>query len=117
VAITQSTEVQPISLPPGEWHVDPSRSELGFLTHILFGLIAVRGRYSGYDGELHIDGAGNASGALRVEAAMINTGITKRDAHLRSTDFFATDEHPYLKFELASLDPGADGAVTMARQR
>jgi hypothetical protein len=65
VATTQTTEAHPIPLSPGDWRVDPARSELGFLTRIIFGLAAVRGRYSGFDGELHIDGAGNASGVLR----------------------------------------------------
>lgn len=68
MATTQTTEAHPIPLSPGDWRVDQARSELGFLTRIIFGLIAVRGRYSGFDGELHIDGAGNASGVLRVEA-------------------------------------------------
>jgi polyisoprenoid-binding protein YceI len=83
VATTQTTEAHPISLSPGDWRVAPARSELGVLTRIIFGLIAVRGRYSGFDGELHIDGAGSASGVLRVEAETISTGIKKRDSHLR----------------------------------
>jgi polyisoprenoid-binding protein YceI len=85
VATTQTTEAHPIPLSRGDWRVDPARSELGFVTH-MFGLIPVRGRYSGFDGELHINGAGNATGVLRVEAETISTGIKKRDIHLRSTD-------------------------------
>jgi hypothetical protein len=50
VATTQTTEARPIPLSPGDWRVDPARSELGFLTR-MFGLIAVRGRYSGFDGD------------------------------------------------------------------
>jgi hypothetical protein len=46
VATTQTTDAHPIPLSPGDWRVDPARSELGFLTR-MFGLIAVRGRYSG----------------------------------------------------------------------
>jgi polyisoprenoid-binding protein YceI len=102
----------PLPLPAGDWHVVPARSELGFLTRML-GLIPVHGRYSGYDGELHIDSAGNASGVLRIEAATISTGIKRRDAHLRSTDFFAVEEHPHLTFELASLVPNADRDLTL----
>jgi len=93
--------------------VVPKRSDLGFLTRILFGLIAVRGRYSGFDGELHIDAAGNASGVLRVEAETISTGIKKRDTHLRSSDFFAVERHPHMTFELTGFTPNADGAVTL----
>lgn len=112
MATTQTTEAHQIPLSPGDWRVAPARSELGFLTR-MFGLIAVRGRYSGFDGELHIDGAGNASGVLRVEAETISTGIKKRDTHLRSTDFFAVERHPHLTFELTALIPSADGGVRL----
>jgi polyisoprenoid-binding protein YceI len=112
VATTESTETHPLPLSPGHWRVDPARSELGFLTRI-FGLIAVRGRYSGFDGELHIDGAGNASGVLSVEAETISTGIKKRDTHLRSSDFFAVERHPQMTFELTALTPNADRGVNL----
>jgi polyisoprenoid-binding protein YceI len=113
VATTVSTEVPAIPLSSGDWRVVPERSDLGFATRILFGLMNVRGRYSGFDGELHIDGEGNASGALRVDAETIGTGIKKRDAHLRAQDFFHVEAHPHMRFELESLRPGADGAVTL----
>jgi polyisoprenoid-binding protein YceI len=109
---TPSTEPQPVPLPAGDWRVVPARSEVGFLTRI-FGLIPVRGRYSDYDGELHIDDAGNARGVLRIKAATISTGIKQRDQHLRSSDFFAVEQHPHLRFELASLTPNTDGALTL----
>ncbi len=112
MAITQTTEAHPIPLSPGDWRIDPTRSELGFVTH-MFGLIPVRGRYSGFDGELHIDDVGHASGVLRVEAETISTGIKKRDSHLRSTDFFAVERHPHMRFELTALTPNADGGVSL----
>ena len=114
MATTQSAHAHPIPLSAGGWRVVPEQSELGFLTHILFGLIPVRGRYGDFDGELHIDGTGNASGVLRVDAETISTGIKKRDAHLRSTDFFGVERHPHMTFELTAFAPNADGAVTLA---
>jgi polyisoprenoid-binding protein YceI len=105
--------VHPIPLSAGAWRVVPEQSELGFLTHILR-LLPVRGRYSGFDGELQIDGAGNATGVLRVEAETISTGIKKRDAHLRTADFFAVERHPHMTFELTALTPNADGGVTLS---
>jgi polyisoprenoid-binding protein YceI len=113
VATTERREAHPIPLSPGDWRVVPVRSELGFVTRIVFGLIAVRGRYSDFDGELHIDGPGSASGVLRVEAESISTGIKKRDAHLRSTDFFAVERHPHMTFELTALTPNTAGDVTL----
>jgi polyisoprenoid-binding protein YceI len=115
VATTTSTTAHPLPLPlsPGDWRVVPARSELGFATRILR-LIPVRGRYSGFDGELHIDDAGNARGVLRVDAETISTGIKRRDSHLRSSDFFAVERHPHMTFELTALTPGADGGLTLA---
>jgi polyisoprenoid-binding protein YceI len=112
VATTQTTEAHPIPLSPGDWHVAPGRSQLGFVTH-MFGLIPVRGRYSDFNGEPHTDGTGSASGVLRVEAETISTGIKKRDTHLRSTDFFAVERHPHMTFELTALTPNAEGGVRL----
>ncbi len=113
MASTPSTDAHPVTLPVGDWRVVVPESELGFETRIMFGLVPVRGRYSGYTGELHIDDAGSVRGELQIEAATVATGIKKRDSHLRSTDFFAVDEHPHLRFELDALAPGADGALTL----
>jgi polyisoprenoid-binding protein YceI len=110
---TRSANADPVTLPVGDWRVVAADSELGFETRILFGLIPVRGRYSAYTGELHIDSAGRASGELRIDAATVATGIKKRDRHLRSTDFFAVEEHPHLRFELAALAADADGALML----
>jgi polyisoprenoid-binding protein YceI len=113
VATTHTPETHPISLSAGDWRVVPARSDLGFRTSILFGAITVRGRYSGFEGDLHIDSGGKASGALRVEAETISTGIKKRDTHLRSRDFFAVELHPHMIFELTQLTPNTDGGVTL----
>jgi polyisoprenoid-binding protein YceI len=112
MATSETTRAHAEQLPIGDWQIDPSHSELGFLTH-MFGLIPVRGRYSSYGGNLRLDAAGNASGELRIDAATIATGIKKRDAHLRSPDFFATDDYPQLRFELARLSADPDGSRTL----
>lgn len=113
MASTRSINPHPVTLPVGDWHVVVPDSELGFETRVVFGLLPVRGRYSRYTGELHVDDAGSARGELRIEAATVTTGIKKRDKHLRSGDFFAVDEHPHLRFELDALALGADGAPTL----
>jgi len=113
VVSTHSADTHSTRLPLGDWHVVPADSELGFVTRILFGLVPVRGSYSGVSGELHVDGAGNASGELLIDAATVSTGIGKRDRHLRSNDFFAADEHPHVRFTLATLVPTADGSLAL----
>jgi polyisoprenoid-binding protein YceI len=112
MATASATETYPIPLSSGDWRIVASGSELGFSTRAL-GFIPVRGRYSDFDGELYIDAAGTASGALRVDAETISTGIKKRDSHLRSKDFFHVEVHPHITFELTGLAPAADGTVRL----
>lgn len=100
-------------LTAGDWHVDPRRSDVTFHTRALFGLLPVHGRFDGYDGVLHVAPDGTASGELRIETKTIDTGTAKRDAHLRTADFFFADEHPEMTFALTAIAPAAGGAPTL----
>ncbi|MGH3225712.1 MAG: YceI family protein, partial [Streptosporangiaceae bacterium] len=56
---------------------------------------------------------GSASGTVTVAAASIDTRNTKRDTHLRSADFFDSDNHPDISFTADDIRPSAQGvAVT-----
>jgi polyisoprenoid-binding protein YceI len=90
-------------LPSGEWYVDPARSQVHFHTRAMFGLFPVLGRFERFGGTLRVSEAGEASGELRLEAESVRTGIGKRDAHLRTKDFFYADAHPHVTFDLAEL--------------
>jgi polyisoprenoid-binding protein YceI len=106
---TEITTVErSLGVPSGDWYVDPARSQVHFHTRAMLGLFPVLGRFERFAGVLHIDEASRATGDLRIEAASIATGIGKRDAHLRTTDFFAAEEHPYLTFNLSAIEPDKD---------
>jgi polyisoprenoid-binding protein YceI len=109
-----TTPLAPSSIATGNWKVLAEDSEVGFETRIAFGLIPVRGRFTEFAGELHVDGDERASGELRITAEKISTGINKRDRHLRSSDFFAVEEHPHLTFELVSLVPVSDRVLQLS---
>jgi polyisoprenoid-binding protein YceI len=94
----------------GTWRVDPVRSEIRFHTRKL-GLIPVNGRFDQFEGELHIDDDGTIDGEITIEAASIRTGINKRDAHLRSQDFFHVDEYPQLIFHADHIAIGSSARV------
>jgi polyisoprenoid-binding protein YceI len=93
------------ALPSGDWYVDPARSQVHFHTRAMFGLFPVLGKFERFGGTLHVSDAGEASGELRLEAESVKTGIGKRDAHLRTEDFFYADAHPHVTFDLAELRP------------
>lgn len=87
-----------LGLKPGQWVVDPYHSAVLFSIRHL-GLAKVRGRFDRFDATLDI---GRVLADSKVEATIelnsINTNNTDRDAHLRSTDFFSTDQHPEMRF-------------------
>jgi polyisoprenoid-binding protein YceI len=88
-------------LARGTWILDPERSSVEFRVPLLFGVIGtVKGGFSVYRGTLDLD----ARPAIELVAGAdsIDTGNAKRDAHLRSADFFDADAHPEVRFESES---------------
>jgi len=79
--------------------VDPGHSSVGFAVRHL-GFSKVRGRFTAFEGTLELDQAdlSTLSTHASIDAGTITTGDEKRDAHLRSDDFFAVEEHPELSF-------------------
>ncbi|MFD7908765.1 YceI family protein [Kitasatospora sp. NPDC059722] len=89
----------------GDWTVDTTHSEVGFsVRHAM--VTNVKGRFTDYDGKLHLDGAtpGNSSAELVIKVASIDTNQAQRDEHLRTGDFFAVDTHPEIRFRSTSAE-------------
>ena len=108
MSATSATTPHPLPLSRGSWHVISQRSELEFQTRVMLGLMRVRGRFSDIEGSLHCDDSGQVSGELSIPVTTLDTGIKKRDAHLRSPDFFEVDAYPEMRFTLTALTPATD---------
>lgn len=80
--------------------IDPAHSRVGFTARHL-GFSKVRGRFETFEGTLRMEpGKLDTLGAeVTIDAASIDTNEPKRDAHLRTGDFFLVDEHPQLTFK------------------
>lgn len=79
--------------------IDKNHSEAAFqVRHIL---TKVRGTFRDFAGTINMDKAtpGNSSVEFRIKAASIDTGVQKRDDHLRSPDFFDVATHPEIVFK------------------
>lgn len=90
-------------LPAGRWRVEPSSSEVLFRSRTLFGIVPVNGEFTQFSGEFEVDDAGGSHGSLVVQAESISSGIKRRDAHLRSADFFDAQNHPQVSFALEAV--------------
>jgi polyisoprenoid-binding protein YceI len=102
MAITIRTPSDPPQSLAGTWHVDPSDSHARFTARTLAGLVKVPGRFRTLTGTMSLDEQGT-SGTLVIDAASIDTGNRLRDRHLRSSDFFAAEKHPELRYEAESF--------------
>ena len=92
-------------VPTGTYSVDPSHSRVEFAVKHL-GIATVKGSFGSFEGKLEIDGDLSSARAYgTVDAASLDTGDDKRDAHLRSPDFFETERHSQLSFRSTAIRP------------
>jgi polyisoprenoid-binding protein YceI len=94
----------PAFAQPVAWTVDPGHSEVGFIArHLAFA--KVRGKFKVFSAQIEADAKTGKITKLVAEAETksVDTGITKRDEHLRSDDFFNAEKFPKAKLELKSI--------------
>jgi polyisoprenoid-binding protein YceI len=92
------------------WTADPSRTTVEFEVEHLWGLHTVRGRFRSVDGAYSVGPTGSEI-ELTIDAASVDTGVARRDEHLRSADFFFVDLHPQVRFRSTGLTGLGHGEV------
>jgi polyisoprenoid-binding protein YceI len=82
---------------------DQARSKIGFSVHQFLG--TTYGKFAKFDGKIDIDREHpeNSSVTARIDVRSIDTGIVKRDNHLRSEEFFAVEKYPEIVFKSRSV--------------
>jgi polyisoprenoid-binding protein YceI len=87
------------------WKIDPEHSTIGFsIKHMK--VATVHGRFTEFRGALRFDPdrPRDAWVDVVIETASIDTGNARRDAHLRSTDFFDVATYPTITFRGMSVE-------------
>lgn len=86
------------------WNLDPMHSHIGFTAHHL-GFAKVHGEFKKFSAKIEADPKTAKITKLEAEAETksVDTGVEKRDNHLRSDDFFAADQFPKLKMEVKTI--------------
>ncbi|MDR2987654.1 MAG: YceI family protein, partial [Nocardiopsaceae bacterium] len=93
-------------------------SEVGFsVRHMM--VSKVRGKFTKFSGELvTADDVLASSVSADIDLASIETGAEQRDGHLRSPDFFDTENHPLMTYRSTGIrydgdDFIVDGELTL----
>ena len=94
----------------GEWALDPRKSSIRLRSKSI-GLVPVNGVFREVSGHGTVSPDGEVSGTLTVAAASIETKNTRRDTHLRSADFFDSDNHPDITFTADHIRASGRGVV------
>ena len=95
----------------GAWTLDGAKSSVGLRTKSVWGLVKVNGVFGQVTGAAVISAAGEATGTITVAAASIDTGVKKRDDHLRSADFFDAAKYPDITFSATSVTLSGENAT------
>ena len=119
--MTDTTTTTTIDVPgyrAGTWVLDPSHSEVGFsVRHMM--ISKVRGTFGVKSATLYApENPLQARVEASVDVTSLDTNDQNRDGHLRSADFFDTENHPTMEFRSTGVrvDDGdllVDGDLTI----
>lgn len=92
-----------------EYAIDNSHTNVGFsVKHMM--ITNVKGDFKTYDATIDFDKDKKTFKVLKasIDTASIDTANEKRDEHLRSEDFFASEKFPKMTFEMTSYKADKD---------
>ncbi|MDQ6783591.1 MAG: YceI family protein [Actinomycetota bacterium] len=95
-------------LTAGTWTIDSAHTEVGFSVRHLM-VSKIRGTFKTFEGTITVPADVAATSVeVKVDMSSVDTGEENRDQHLRSGDFFATEEFPHMTFSSTSVAKAGD---------
>lgn len=96
------------TIPEGKFNIDPMHSKVGFeIPHLV--ISSVEGKFNQFEGVITVDKAVEKSKVdFSADIASIDTGVTKRDDHLKSPDFFDAKKFPKMSFTSSKVSQTED---------
>jgi polyisoprenoid-binding protein YceI len=85
------------------YKIDPAQSTIEFRLSHMMGKVV--GKFTKFDGRIDLDRdhPQQSSVMVKMQTASIDTGIAKRDTHLRSEEFFDVAKYPVITFKSRSV--------------
>ena len=85
----------------GTWKLDPEGSSVSFRTRAAL-VIRASGSLRVTDATVTVAKDGQVDGDLTIDSASIDSGIKRRDTHLRSADFFDVTNYGVISIAISS---------------
>lgn len=101
------------TLPAGKFAIDGMHSKIGFeVPHLV--ISSVEGKFEKYEGTIVVDSKIEKSKVdITITTDSISTGVSKRDDHLKSADFFDAKKFPKITFVSSKVTRTGDNlAIT-----
>lgn len=97
------------------WQVDPQHTAAQFAVKHLM-ISTVRGQFKGVTGNVTWDEQDVAKSAvdISIDATTVDTSEPKRDAHLKSADFFDVVKYPTISFHSKKIEPLSAGKLKVS---
>jgi polyisoprenoid-binding protein YceI len=111
--MTQSSSIAVPSGITGSWSLDSKDTTIELHTKAMWGLAKVNATFRAESGSGLVGESGEISGELVVDANSVDSKMKKRDAHLRSADFFEVQKYPTFTFAASQVTPSADDTFTI----
>jgi polyisoprenoid-binding protein YceI len=89
----------------GDYQLDPAHTRLGLVARHAM-VTKVRGVFKQFDSSIHLDASDptKSSAEVTIQVNSVDTGQEKRDAHLRTNDFFDVPTSPTMTFTSTSVE-------------
>ncbi|WP_224960937.1 YceI family protein [Geomonas subterranea] len=100
----------PVLASAATWNIDPDHTSIGFKVRHLM-VSNVKGVFGKVSGVVHIDDRDFAKSSVTatIDTTSIDTGVAKRDAHLKSADFLDVAKYPTMTFVSTGVTKGSGG--------
>lgn len=94
------------ALAQSTWEIDPGHSSIQFSVRHLM-ISNVRGHFGSFKGGAQVDDKNLAGTVIQatIDTASIDTREPKRDAHLKTADFFDVERYPTIAFKSKRIEP------------
>lgn len=90
--------------------IDPAHSSVSFSVRHM-GVSNVKGHFDEFVGSLVLDHGAIQEATATIQVKSVNTGIAKRDNHLRTSDFFEAARYPEITFKTKRVEKNGDQAI------